>query len=703
MAHSRLFKSICIGTGAALFSAIIWLTGLLDQWEFKTWDWRVKAFTRPSVATSSIKLILLDQASLDWGKNQNGWSWPWPRETYTPILDFCKRGGAKVVAFDVVFTEPSVYGVADDSLFGAGISRAGNFIGTVNLSDTIGQMHWPADFGGVRYNQKGTIGDFIVRPRASFPIKEVYSKAFTLGAVDDKPDSDNTFRRSRILALFDGKVFPSLGFAAYCAGTGLGPAVNIMRNDKKSLSVNGLKVPVDKNGRMLLHFTGSEGTYEAFNAAAIIQSELRLQSNRKPTVDPLRLKDCYVFFGFSAPGLFDLRPSPMSDIYPGVEIHATTLDTLLSKKFIKELPVFMVILLLLIMTMLSSGLVVYSRKTVNIVISCICMVPVALAAGFAAYPLGVWFPVVVSTLGVVLALGVGVIVNYQAEGKQKAFIKQAFKHYLGAEVIEQLISDPSRLQLGGEKRKLTLFFSDIEKFSSFSERLDPPTLTALLNDFLSDMTDIILNEGGYLDKYIGDSIVSFWNAPIVQQDHAIRACRAALCCQRKLAARRQEFFDRTGVNIKMRMGINTGDVVVGNMGSRERFNYTVLGDAANLASRLEGANKAFGTYLMVSGSTWDLLGDRFIGREMGRIRVVGRQLPVNVYELTGFAGETAPEFHAQFNDGLQLIYKGEIGKALKLFESIHGDPVSASYCARCGNVTKEALERWDGVLNLTEK
>jgi adenylate cyclase len=167
---------------------------------------------------------------------------------------------------------------------------------------------------------------------------------------------------------------------------------------------------------------------------------------------------------------------------------------------------------------------------------------------------------------VALALVGATIVNYATEGRQKAFIKSAFKQYLGAEVIEQLIADPGRLQLGGERRTLTLFFSDIEKFSSFSERLDPPTLTTLLNDFLSDMTDIILEEGGYLDKYIGDAIVAFWNAPLDQADHAVRAVRSAIRCQRRLAERRDEFFQRTGALVKMRVGINTGEVVVGKHG-----------------------------------------------------------------------------------------------------------------------------------------
>ena len=152
------------------------------------------------------------------------------------------------------------------------------------------------------------------------------------------------------------------------------------------------------------------------------------------------------------------------------------------------------------------------------------------------------------------------------------------------------------------------------------------------------MTDIILEEGGYLDKYIGDAIVAFWNAPLAQPDHAVRACRAALRCQRRLAEQREAYKQRTGVTIKARIGMNTGEVTVGNMGSRDRFNYTVLGDAANLASRLEGANKAFGTYAMISEATWSKTDGRFIGRELGQLRVVGREKPVRVFEIVGFAG-----------------------------------------------------------------
>jgi adenylate cyclase len=270
-------------------------------------------------------------------------------------------------------------------------------------------------------------------------------------------------------------------------------------------------------------------------------------------------------------------------------------------------------------------------------------------------------------------------------------------------VIDQLLADPSRLSLGGEKRELTIFFSDIEKFSSFSERLDPTQLIGLLNEYLSEMGEIIKEEGGYLDKFIGDAIVAFWNAPVEQPDHAARACRAALRCQRRLAERRAEFQEKYGAVVKMRIGINTGDVTVGNMGSSDRFNYTVLGDAANLASRLEGANKAFGTYLMVSESTWTKTGGVFAGRELSRLTVVGRKQPVGVYEPTGLPGEPRPEWHADFERALHLFFSGKFAEALPVFERQTEDSVSRAYADRCRLYQTTPPAEWAGVWNLTEK
>ena len=293
--------------------------------------------------------------------------------------------------------------------------------------------------------------------------------------------------------------------------------------------------------------------------------------------------------------------------------------------------------------------------------------------------------------------------NYATEGRLKAFYKQAFQHYLSPAVIERLLDDPSRLQLGGERRELSIFFSDLQGFSSISERLDPHDLTGLLNEYLTDMTDIILEEDGTLDKYEGDAIIAFWNAPLDQPDHALRACRTAVRCQEKLEQRRQEFERRAGAPFRMRIGINTGTVTVGNMGSRQRFDYTVLGDAANLASRLEGANKAFDTFTMVAESTWVQTKGAIPGREMGLLRVVGRKTPVRVFQPLTPDTPMAEEHLQAFNQALDSCQHGRWTEALDVFSVLDKDPLSAVYAKRCRELLDKPEASWDGIWNLTEK
>jgi adenylate cyclase len=293
--------------------------------------------------------------------------------------------------------------------------------------------------------------------------------------------------------------------------------------------------------------------------------------------------------------------------------------------------------------------------------------------------------------------------NYATEGRQKAFYRHAFRHYLSPVVIDRLLDNPGQLKLGGERRELSIFFSDLHGFSSISERLDPQDLTLLLNDYLSDMTDIILEEEGTIDKYEGDAIIAFWNAPLDQPDHALRACRAALRCQQRLQERRREFLERAGSPLRMRIGINTGMVVVGNMGSRQRFDYTVLGDAANLASRLEGANKAFGTGIMIAESTWVQTHGQIRGREIGLLRVVGRKAPVRVFEPQSFEEPCRDDLLHAFRSGLTCCYENRWSEALCGFSACAHDPVAEVYARRCRDLLEDPASTWDGVWNLTQK
>ncbi len=708
MTRKRLLNGLLVGLGAAMIALALWLGGALGTWENATWMARVRHLAKPSSATAKIKLILVDQPSLDWGRKENQWSWPWPREVLGAVLDFCKRGGAKAVAFDVMYTEPSVYGVSDDQTFGSAIQQGAPFVAAVMAGRDQGDMtQWPAGVpprtpvleGLDRWRSEA----WKPASLATFPIPEVAANAAALGNVKGLPDPDGLYRRGLVFQVFAGRVIPSLGYAAYLAGQARAGLPSRLALEPGWLQVDEARIPIDGQGRTILHFLGPSGTHQAFSAAGIIQSELSLREGKPPQIDPQILQGCYVFFGYSAPGLYDLQPTPIGDKYPGVEVHATLLDNLLERSFLRDAPAGAVLPVTLLLSMLAGIAGIFSRNTWQTVLGFVVFLVIPFGLGFATYAQGFWWPVMVGEVGVGLSLVGAVVVNYATEGRQKAFLKGAFRHYLGAEVIEQIIADPSRLTLGGEKRELTIFFSDIEKFSSFSERLDPPTLTTLLNDYLSDMSAIIQEEGGYLDKYIGDAIVAFWNAPMDQADHAIRACRAAVRCSRKLADRRPEFEQRTGAVIKARIGMNTGAVAVGNMGSHERFNYTILGDAANLASRLEGANKAFGTYAMISETTWEASGGQFVGRELGRLRVVGRKAPVKVYELVGLPGEPRPAHFAPFEEALARFYDGKFAEALARFEQSRDDPASRSYVVQCRALMEQPPAEWDGVLNLTEK
>lgn len=706
-ARTKLIAGMLIGAGSTLLALLLWLaTPVLPGWENSTWTWRTKLLAKPSPATREIKLILIDQYSLDWASSQLALSWPWPREVYGPLLDFCRRGGAKVIAFDMLYTEPSSYLAADDVLFGEAIARSNDVVMALFMGEQAGQAtSWP-----VGVTRPPLVVEHLeaypqlapVEPGAALPVPAVASAATLLANVKDVPDADGVFRRVTPLRMFDGVPVPLLGLGAYLVAEASSPFV--MRVDDTGLRIGARVVPLSDDGRALLRFRGPSGTHEAFTAAAVIQSELLLREGGAPVIDPEELRGAYVFVGVSAPGLKDARATPVSGDYPGVELHATFLDNLLAQDFMREVPPGWLVAGTLVLAVAAALLILMSRSVVTGLLGGALMLVIPVGAGLLLFPAGWWWPIVPQALAALVAVGVAEIVNYSTEGRQKRFIKGAFRHYLSGEVIEQMLRDPSQLKLGGEKRELTIFFSDLQGFSAISEKLGPEALTALLNDYLTDMSDIIMAEGGTVDKYEGDAIIAFWNAPLAQADHAARACRAALRCQRKLAERRAEFLTRTGVDLFMRIGMHTGDVVVGNMGSHTRFNYTVLGDAANLASRLEGANKAFGTYLMISGDTWRLAREAgFHAREMGRILVVGRKAPVPVFELRGLPDEPPPEGAAQWTMAMNAIAARQWREAEDLFRAFGDDSLAAKYLALCAEMNGNTEKSWDGLWKLTEK
>ncbi|MCX6992418.1 MAG: adenylate/guanylate cyclase domain-containing protein [Kiritimatiellaeota bacterium] len=706
----KIFHGLGIGLAAAGLALGLWAFGTLDRFEAKTWDWRVTSLAKPSAFTGKIRLIFIDQQSLDWVNKEMALHWPWPREVYRPILEFCRRQGAKAVAFDMLYTEPSAYGMDDDRAFGTAIAQTTGFVSTIFLGRETGQTTtWPTNILAspvkIRDLQAWlATGNHnrLVMPQAVFPIPEVATNVTLLGNVEARPDADAIFRRMPLFAVFDRQVVPTLGLAAYLAA-----ATNeSLSLEPCQLNIGSRHIPLDRRGKTILNFRGPSATHQRFSAAAVIQSELKIQAGETPPItDPKAFKDCYVLVGCNAPGLLDQRPSPVGRIYTGVEIHATVLDNLLASDFIRDTPWPATTALTFLLGVLWGMATLYCRHTRDTAIAFIVALPIPAILCVAAYTKGFWLPFLVLEAATVFALVGAVLANYATEGRQKRFIRGAFRQYLSEDVIEQIVQHPERLQLGGEQRTLSILFSDLQGFTTISEGLNPQELTALLNEYLTAMTDIIQDEGGTVDKYEGDAIIAFWNAPLAQDDHAARAVRTALRCQTALAEMRPAVHARIGKDLFMRIGLNTGPVVVGNMGSRNRFNYTILGDAANLASRLEGINKQFGTYTMISETTHTAMGQTFAAREISRVAVVGRKTPVRVFEpmRPEILAAHADDF-AQFAKGLSAFYQGRFAEAVAAFEPLRAkDPPAAAYWRKCQALRAAPPTTWDGVWVMTEK
>jgi adenylate cyclase len=690
--------ALVLGGGIALASGLAFGGGLFDYLEYKTYDLRVQRLSGLYRPSEEIMVALLDQGSIDWARRERGWSWPWPRAAYGEFLDYMNVAGAKAVVFDVIFSEPSVYGEEDDGLFQRAARDYGRAVQTVYFSGQAGAVReWPPsvksplfalrDFGGLLPHYG--LGEGSGGPAgALFPIAPLLDSAGALGSITGRPDSDSVFRRGDLFTWFDGKAAPSLSAAALLAAGG---EKELRYRPREGLiEWGGLRIPADRKGRNLLRFRGSLDRYFPYSAGELLQSAEAFRRGEEPFLPPEDFSGKYVFFGFFAPGLFDICATPISSEYPGVGMHITMLDNLLSGDFLRESPPWLNLILILLPVGLITALALFSGRIALAVGGSLLVLGASAGSGFWAYHFwGLWTPLAAPLAGGLLAFLAASLYNYATEGSQKRFIKSAFSQYLSPTVINQLLARPELLNLGGERREISIFFSDVQGFTTISEGFseDPRKLTELLNEYLSFMTDTILDTGGTIDKYEGDAIIAFWNAPLDYPDHAARALRASLECQRKLAERQNAFEERFGCRLITRIGLNTGWAVVGNMGSTKRFDYSMLGDAVNLAARLEGLNKQFGTLLICAEATFTQAARAMpvFGRKLAQVAVVGKKEPVTVYEPLGevqFRGREA--LFRRFDRARDLFYGGDFAGALSIFEPLSPeDRPSLFYAEQC--------------------
>lgn len=697
MKFTKFFRLIIVSFVIFGIAFFLDIGGVFEFLEHKSYDARIKmtaSFSRPS---DSIVLVIIDQVSLDWAVETRGWSWPWPRSAYGDIVEYFSLADASSVAFDVLYSEPSLYGAQDDEAFALANTEYGH---------TINAVH----FLGNKYTQQ-------VRP-----IDIIAESSAVLSNVVSVSDSDGVVRRARLFVETDNQFFPTLGIAPLVLEMArdsnetidVDSSANFTQEDIAKI-VNEYGIPVLEDGTMYLRYRRSLDEFIPYRASQILESLEAVRQGTEPLLPPELFADSYVFFGFFAPGLYDLSTTSVSNKYPGVGVHITMLDTILNNNYIQPVSLWISILFMFFVAFLGGFTVFVGEMltshhvgTLVTVVSTPIVFFLLIVFSYVLFALGWYLPLIAPLVGFTSAFGGSVFLSYNMEGRQRRYLKAAFRQYLSTAVVDELIAHPERLKLGGERREISIYFSDVQGFTSISENLSPEDLTTLLNDYLSAMTDIILDAGGTVDKYEGDAIIAFWNAPTAQENHARIVLEVAVQSQERMVELRAGFEKRLGFPMHMRVGLNTGFAVVGNMGSTHRFDYTIVGDTVNLAARLEGLNKQFGTYILCSETSKKAAlakGSDLEFREMGRVAVLGKKEAVYIFEpmrATTYAERSA--VFKVFAEALEFFYQGRFAESLELFDSIsEEDPPSRHYAVKCRGFIASPPDNWDGVWRATEK
>ena len=485
-------------------------------------------------------------------------------------------------------------------------------------------------------------------------------------------------------------------------------------------------IPVDGSGRMLINFAGRQKIFPHVSLADLLtkSDELTYEIRQydgdakvwlEKSINAKKsefLKDKLFILGATAAGIYDLRVTPFEENYPGAETHANVLDNLIRHDFLVTSPredLYMPITLFILGLLLAFCLS-YFGAIAGLIVTLFLSVSIAVVDKYFFFGHGLIVTVILP-LGLILVLFLFLTsYKYFTEERGKKELRDTFQKYVSPAIVDEILSDPSRVELGGRKAKLTIFFSDIRGFTKISEKLDPPSLSQLLNRYLTPMTDLVFQNRGTLDKYMGDAIMAFFGAPLPYQDHAKQACRCALLSLEKLTLLRNEFKREGLPEIDIGIGLNTGDVSVGNMGSVSIRSYTVIGDAVNLASRLEGLNKHYGTHILLSEWTYAEIKDDFTCREIDWVRVHGKEQPVRIYELIkeGNVSVQTQQMLKLFSLGYQNYRQKRWNQAIEDFNQALNqgleDPVCRLYIRRCQEYqTDPPKENWDGVFQMKTK
>lgn len=627
-----------IPLAAAVLAGALGLLDFFRNIELQTYDLRVAATARPSAPSGNIVLIAIDNESIRRMEPLVG-RWPWPRLVHATVIDYLAAAGARVIGYDVLFAERDIrkFMVADtewtgeesDAALVEATKKAGNVVhvaeaSSIELIDPSRALQENLDAPALNV-ELPSMGCVEPRPRVTPPFPALAKVSRAIGHTLLPLDSGGTVRRISPIVQTGTRAIASVSLATTMAG-GVTPAIHAR---------------VDENGHcgVMIPWRGpaenatGQPTFPSYSFYDVFYSQQQLLESQKPGIDPSLFKDRIVVVGVTAEGLNEAfsTPFPKGEIN-GPEVHANMIDALLANRSIVR---------------------AHWQVDLGLVIAAVAVVGVAGAffnawltgaatALFAAvlvwqsvmlFARGRWIPVVVPMLALILAFVGDLAWKYFVEGREKRQVKKLFSRYVSKDVYDQLVANPSLAALGGARRHMTVLFSDIRGFTTLSEKGTPEDVVAQLNELFTRMVGVVFAHRGTVDKFVGDMVMALYGAPLDDVDHAEHAVQTALAMITTLNQMNLEWAERGKPQLDIGIGINTGDMIAGNVGSDTIMSYTVIGDAVNLGARLESLNKDYGTRIIISEATRACLKGRYDIHPLGDVIVKGKSLPVAIFEV----------------------------------------------------------------------
>ncbi len=706
-----------VGTIIAVSVIMAMVLGYMDSFqtlELRMLDLRFTLRGPQPVEDSPIVIIAIDDQSDESTPHR----WPWPRSYFAHVVENLEEAGAAAIGIDVIFDQADKYGEAYDDEFAAVLAKYDNIVLAGKILRT--------------FERNKTYSTII-------PPYEKFRKNADWGLVALEADIDGFYRSYLFGQTYNDSLYPS--FAAQILKDYIpGLKNSTLSADDNYFYLGDMKIPKNNPLSMLINFIGPAFSMPYYPFDNILDDENfdLLEDYDMDTFDDPgdpeneippglkysgKLKGKIILIGATMQELHDNFPTPFLEFrsqdgdlikaeMPGVEIHANALLTVLQKNYLIQLPGKINFLILLLLALIVYFVTRYFH-TAWAAASTIILVLIYFALSITLFVNNNLVLQMTTPFLVILFSFVGYTLHqYLMTQKEKRMLRGAFAYYVPEKVVQEIIANPDKLSLGGEERKISVLFSDVEGFTSISENLTPAELVLLLNEYLTAMTDIVLKNDGIIDKYEGDAIMAEFGMPVYYEDHAKHACETALEMQETLNELRKKWAKEGKPQLKARVGINTGEVIVGNMGSNTVFDYTVMGDHVNLGSRLEGANKVYKTYIMISEFTYEHVKDDFYTRPLDLIRVKGKTKPIAVYELIGRKSEPLPQYYLDFlelySKGIDAYKNQRWDEGIDIFEhclKIKADDYPCElYRSRCIDFKfKSPGPDWDGVMTLTEK